>query len=154
MPRKKAPFPTDREFVNGPDLGDPQAVLTWIEELQAQPETRNLRLRLPVTVLRDASGVGEPNFVVGARPDLPPEAVLELYLDDTRLGIPLRDRIATLCPRDPAAPCMIVVEGTWGPLIDVPDLSEEPTLALTHVLRFEGDAQGGNETLYISREKR
>ena len=60
-------------------------------------------LKLPVAVTMDADRLGITGATLGA---------LAVKLDDTALGIALKDRVRQKCPPD-ATTCRVWLEGTW-----------------------------------------
>ena len=60
-------------------------------------------LKLPVAVTMDADRLGITGAALGA---------LAVKLDDTALGIALKDRVRQKCPAD-APTCRVWIEGTW-----------------------------------------
>lgn len=69
------------------------------------------RLRLPVVVTMDADRLGITGATLGTADGL------ALTLDDTALGIALKDRVRQKCPADGAG-CRVWIEGTWRGVAD------------------------------------
>lgn len=92
---------------------EPRAeLLAW---LAANGGSRDIggppRLRLPVVVTMDADRLGITGATLGDAGGLP------LKLDDTALGIALKDRVRQKCSGD-APSCRVWIEGTWRGVTD------------------------------------
>lgn len=152
MPRNKTSRLSDRDWKQGPDLQNPDQVLDWILALDPVSDGSKRRIRLPIYVQRGESPLDPNIYTAGVQGDLKAKDRLDLRLDDTGLGIPLSDRILQFC-KDEDAPCIILVEGTWGPLLDLPGQEYAHTIALIHVLEFQGDPAHGNAGVHVFAEE-
>lgn len=92
---------------------EPRAdLLAWLAANGGTPDIGTPpRLRLPVVVTMDADRLGITGATLGTADGHP------LKLDDTALGIALKDRVRQKCPAD-APSCRVWLEGVWRGVVD------------------------------------
>lgn len=92
-----------------PEFADVQDLNRWVSEAHRTGK------RVSINVLaRQTTVQGLPDWQVFLDKGLP--SPLPLDLDDSGLGIPLADRLASLCTA-PGQDCRLTVEGVWGELV-------------------------------------
>ena len=88
----------------------------WLKKNATRKGHRTL-FKIPVVVLyTDKHRFGIGRAFVGTSIKDPGDDKLPLQLDDTALGISLRDRLRQKCDKK-AAGCALWIEGHWGPLL-------------------------------------
>lgn len=121
-----------RAFVPGPELLPSAALRAWLDE-QGAKDPRPM-LRLPVLLTFDAGlERGLARAWIGDQP-VPREDAVLIAPDDGALGISLADRARELCAPDATA-CAVWLDGTWGPLVELPGLEPGglPVFAVRYV---------------------
>jgi hypothetical protein len=120
------------DFVPGPQLLPTADLRAWLDG-QGAKAPRPM-LRLPVVLAFDAEpGRGLARAWLGDQP-LPREDAVLIAPDDGALGISLADRARELCAPD-APTCAMWLDGTWGPLVELPgqDPGDLPVFAVRSV---------------------
>jgi len=114
-------------FTDGPLCQPADALLAWLEGSEGK------RLRLPISVR--VSPLGVSRGTVGDGP-----GALEVRLDSGALSMTLGQHVQRHCGS--ASPCLVWMEGTWGPLVDGPPQPPgPPVFAVRDVLGpVEGSA--------------
>ena len=92
---------------------EPQAELVaWLDHNGGSPDLGAAPvLKLPVTIAMDADRLGITGATLGTADGQ------ALKLDDTALGIALKDRVRQKCPAD-APSCRVWLEGVWRGVVD------------------------------------
>ena len=105
-------------WVSGPSIEPPDGLLAWLSTNATKPDGKRRRLRIPVVIHFDEHQLQITNAFLG----VPSEASkgVTLHLDDSALGISLRDRLRKRCVKDELA-CTVWLEGYWGSLIGSDD---------------------------------
>lgn len=156
MPLNKTPYENTNKFVNGPSLDKAEEVESWAEAREMKGEKTKRHFRLPVYVDRDPidNYLNPVRYYAGVEAGSATPKPLELRLDDGRLGISLDDRIREYAPADQPW-CILMIEATWGPLMEQISAMNDPrpVLALVQVSKFEGDRSLGNSAFYIAAEE-
>jgi len=119
--KQKAPrteSPTELAWKVGPGVDQPAELENWIQEVRAKPGEERLLVRIPVVAFMDEHRLQISSAFLGVSADASNH--IALRLDDSALGISLIDRLRQRCPED-RRPCVIWVEGYWGPLIGRPE---------------------------------
>ena len=154
--RNKTPFNNPNPFINGPSLDKGEEAHTWAESMQKRPDGKQRNFRMPVFVdsTPKKNVLNPQRYYAGVESGASNKNILEIRLDDSRLGISLSERIDQYCP-DPNNPCIIQIEATWGPLMEVVSAMHDPrpVLALYTVSKFTEDPSTGNSAFHISVEK-
>jgi hypothetical protein len=92
------------------------ALKAWLEK-HARQKGRRARFKLPVVIRsKDGFVLGRLRAFVGTSTADTGADKLALALEDTALGVSLRDRLRSKCPEG-ARSCAIWLEGHWGPLV-------------------------------------
>ena len=111
---EKTPMDPVETRPQGPALdGD---LLAWLESSKGS-------VQLPVDVRRSVLGI-EGGTILRAQ--------LDVRLDDTRLGIGLTDQLRTACGDE--GPCVVWLEGEWGPTLPDPVDEPQPTLSVQKLI--------------------
>jgi hypothetical protein len=156
MSVNKTPYVNTNKFENGPSLDQPEEVEKWAEARQMKGEKSKRHFRLPIYVDRDPldNFLNPKRYYAGVESASSGKKLLELRLDDGRLGISLDDRIREYAPADQPY-CILQIEATWGPLMEQISAMNDPrpVITLITVSEFTGDAKAGNSAFYISAEK-
>lgn len=116
-------------FTDGPPCQPADALLAWLDAAGGK------RIRLPVRVSPSPLGISR-----GTLGDGP--GALEVKLDSGALSMTLAQHVQRHCPA--SGPCLVWMEGTWGPTVTGP-LSPpgpaKPTFAVRDVI---GPVQAGD----------
>lgn len=141
MPTPKTPK-KDRPFVPGPALDDTATLLAW---LTSNP---GVTLRLPVVLRFPLDNLGGHDLAfIGTEPGPPADDAIRLHLDDSTLGIPLSDRLRSLCE---TGDCVVWIEGIWGLAIPALDDRQPPPWPLT-VHDTGPRVEGSPGTIFVAR---
>ena len=121
--------PPQLEFLKGPSVQPPKALLAWLRSTERSSRARPV-LRVPVVIPRGGHTqfeVQDP-FIEGTG-DPAGEPPIYLDLDDTRMGIPLSQHLIERC-RDDEGRCHVWLEGQWGAMmpLGIASISEGPPL--------------------------
>lgn len=102
---------SESKMVAGPAIAPAAALLDWLEN-EVKPATPRKRIKLPVVVKMDEHRVSIVDAWVGGG-EAPADAI-RLKLDDTGMGVALKDQLRRKCA---AATCAVWLEGHWGALV-------------------------------------
>lgn len=91
-------------FVRGAAITPRDQLIAWLDQQVRDGQPR--LLRLPIVLARRGPGFTTAGAKVGTAND-----ALELYVNDTALGIGLADRARTACKGQPV--CAMWLEGYW-----------------------------------------
>ncbi len=133
---------TKAAFVRGIALTPKAAFLTWLDsqKLEGQPRL----VRLPIVLPRDGASFDISKARIGTGAD-----ALEVYANDSSLGVGLADRAHSAC-EDTAVTCAFLAEGYWrgtkGPGLefDVKKAEELPADRVAGVTFAEVEGESGN----------
>jgi hypothetical protein len=138
--RSLAKDPTTREkhdrtsrdaLVPGPALEPSGELLAGLDREAPADARPRRRIRLPVVVSLADGGLSIGGAFIGVSAASPGADPIALRLDDTALGVSLLDQVRAHCP-DAGAGCALWLEGTWGPMIELPALAPPDPDAPAH----------------------
>ncbi len=93
-------------FVKGESLTPSASLMTWLESQQRDGKPR--LIRLPIVLPKGPRGFDTSKAKLGGSTD-----AIEVYANDTSLGIGLADRARQACKESGATTCAFRVEGYW-----------------------------------------
>mgnify|MGYP000089881926 CR=1 FL=1 len=116
---KKEGTNMNESWLTGPSFHSRERLLEWLKD-NAHDENGERRLfRLPLVIeFKDDYRLEIARCYPGNKERQKDEDVVLLQIDDTGMGIDFISQVRSLCPKDRRS-CVVLVEGFWGPLIDV-----------------------------------
>lgn len=131
-------------FVDGPAIAPASGLRAWLdgEIKSAKPRPR---IKLPVMLVwQDEHRLAIGRAFVGVSGDEPAADAIRLELDDSGMGVSLKDQIRSKCPEGQAA-CGFWLEGHWGPLVSAgPSFAEPGTETFAVLAVGEPIAEGAD----------
>lgn len=132
-PPDRSPGMTTTDPASSQALEPRDALLSWLDAHGGTPDIGAAPvLKLPVTITWGDQRLTLAGATLGG------EGGLALKLDDTALGISLKDRARNKCPKDSPS-CRILIEGRWRGLE-----GEVGTIQVTRFVSVIADGQPGD----------
>jgi len=101
-------------WVSGPNIEPADELLVWLSRSARKSDGDRRRLRIPVVVRFDEHRLAITGAFLGATSEA--SNSVALHLDDSALGISLRERLRKRCAETQPT-CVVWLEGYWGPLV-------------------------------------
>jgi hypothetical protein len=112
--KKQSDDERSASWVSGPNIEPADELLVWLSKNAAKSDGERRRLRVPVLVHFDEDRLAIAGAFLGAASEVSKRVAL--HLDDSALGISLRDRLRKRCAETQPT-CVVWLEGYWGSLV-------------------------------------
>ena len=113
------PTPTI-QYTQGPPLQPAEALVSWLQGAASPGQDPKPFIRLPVVIrFEDSLKLGIHEAWIGGSDAEIGEGSVALRLDDTGMSVGVLDHILDRIPAEDVH-CVVWLEGTWGPLVDLP----------------------------------